>query len=169
MKIVCTKCSKKKETNTNSMKKLVAKFGSKEEVIAKYTCRDCRKEYNVRADGKMKPTKNTRKGRAYKGFTKDDSGNTIIPDWMSAPIKSKSSLPEVSKEEMAASDICWRPDIWTANKGACNGCSHYKVSCGCRNTKILTEKEMKSLEDQPTRKSRKMKKMKKTKKAKKTK
>ena len=160
MKITCKSCKKKKETNTNSMKRLIAKFGSKEEVIDKYICRDCRKEKNVRADGKPKPVKGTRKKRALKGFGKTEDGQVILPEWMSKPIKRE--LPPLTPDEMAKDNVCWRPDIWVANGRACNDCPHYQVSCGCKNTKWLTEKELAMGNQSP--RSKKTKKIKKTKK-----
>jgi len=69
-KIVCTKCGSKKGMSKDRFKKLVNTFGSIEELHAKYVCRNCRKEHNMRKDGRVKPTKRRRKVNKIKTLPK---------------------------------------------------------------------------------------------------
>lgn len=59
-KIICSKCKKEKKTTKDQMEKLVAAFGSLELVHKKYHCIECRKNFNVRKDGRLKPVKQKR-------------------------------------------------------------------------------------------------------------
>lgn len=64
--IVCSYCNTEKKTTTKQMDKLIQKFGSLELVYQKYHCIKCRKEINVRSDGRAKPTKRKRKEKIDK-------------------------------------------------------------------------------------------------------
>ena len=132
MKLTCTICQNKVNTNTNQMKKLSAKFGSKESVIEKYVCMKCRKKENVRADGKPKPVKRKRNRK----LKLDMIGQGGIPEWMTKP--AKTTKTEFTDEDLRVSNICWRPDIWAEDK-ACNNCSYYENRCGCLTKKIVKD------------------------------
>jgi transposase-like protein len=73
-KIICIKCKETKKTTKPQVQKLISLFGSLEEVHNSYHCIKCRKEFNVRKDGKPKPPK-----REYKKKPNYDNG---LPEWM---------------------------------------------------------------------------------------
>ena len=79
-RIICVKCGDKKTTTKVAMDKLIALFGSIEDVHSKYHCMKCRKEYNVRKDGKPKPEKKTRQPKIQ--FEKTEDGSVVLPKWM---------------------------------------------------------------------------------------
>ena len=73
-RITCSKCREQKKTTKKQMERLTATFGSLEAVHEKYHCIKCRKEYNVRKDGRAKPVKNKREEKP--------KFNGILPEWM---------------------------------------------------------------------------------------
>lgn len=143
-KICCTICKECKAVNTNRLKKLVATFGSLEDLHAKYVCRTCRKTENVRADGKAKIVKHKRKKTSY---STDENGKCILPKWMTEPCNKKPRA--LTAEDYRNTDTCWRPDIWFENKrrfkgtASCNDCPYYETMCGCKTRKLVKVKERK--------------------------
>jgi len=131
-KISCTKCETTKGMSKGRSVKLIAKFGSLQKLHDNYVCRDCRKELHVRSDGKVKPVK--RKHKAKVVLATSSLANFVL-DRTTTPC---------SDENLKAIDTCWRPDIWVSNGRACNDCPHYQISCGCKSTKILSEKKLKA-------------------------
>lgn len=81
--ILCSKCGNKKKTAKKQMERLISTFGSLENVHAKYHCIECRREYNVRKDGRPKPVKVPRK-KKEDNFERDEEGRIQLPDWMRA-------------------------------------------------------------------------------------
>jgi len=123
-KIVCTKCNSKKGISKDRLAKLVAQFGSLAELIAKYVCRSCRKEHKVRRDGRIKPPKKIRKTRM--GTLPQELRN--LP-----PVEHKPPMTFAEiKEYIQASKTCIRPDIWSNNGKACDGCVYYPCGCECK-------------------------------------
>jgi hypothetical protein len=145
-KIICSKCKKAYGTNKKRNEKLIATFGSMEEVQAKYVCRTCRKEHNLSQNGRMKPVKRKRRQNSLK---RDERGRVVLPDWMKQPFD-KPKIRPLSPEQLKSTDVCWRPDVWTENKhlnkgkGCCNGCSYYEGKCGCLNRSIVKIKTSKT-------------------------
>ena len=140
-RIVCSKCGEKKTTTKLAMDKLIALFGTIEAVHEKYHCMECRKKYNVRKDGQIKPEKNKRKPKIE--FKKDESGNVIIPNWMKGALERHSNylLPS---EIFRPTDgpVCHRPDLYLAHSN-CNKCTVFEF-CNCTSKKIeKTEKKEK--------------------------
>jgi len=130
-KITCTKCQTTKGMSKGRCEKLTAKFGTLKKLHDEYVCRDCRRELNVRADGKLKPVKRKRKEK--KDLSKSEFLKNFTVDRKTTPC---------SNEELKAVGACWRPDLWIKNGKACNDCPHYGVSCGCKKTKILSKKKL---------------------------
>lgn len=81
-KICCTKCGECKGVSKDRKAKLIAQFGSWEEVHDTYVCRKCRKEHNVRKDGRVKPEKRTRKKKLTNTYERDERGTLVLPEWM---------------------------------------------------------------------------------------
>jgi len=127
-KICCTKCKDCKGISKDRVEKLVAKFGSLEQLIKTYVCRKCRKELNVRSDGVIKPPKQTRNKKLADNI---DGWVKIIRNW--PKLKHNKYIDLESREGCIAWEKTWRfcrePHIWEKNHGACDGCIHYPHSC----------------------------------------
>jgi len=156
-KICCVECGVCKGMSKDRRLKLIATFGSEEELHAKYICRTCRTKLNVRKDGKLKPVKKKRIPKATSLFKRDADGEVILPDWM-INMTFHSERKRASNEDLAKTGTCWHPTEWINNGRVCDGCpSIDRGSCGA--TKNFTK----------VKKLKKIKKVKKTKKTKKTK
>ena len=67
-KIVCSCCKTEKKTSKPQIERLVAVFGSLDLVHEKYHCIECRRKYNVRKDGRLKPeVRKRKKKKKYNG------------------------------------------------------------------------------------------------------
>lgn len=61
LKLICSCCDTPKTSTKKQVDKLIAAFGSKENLLMKYHCIECRKKFNVRRDGRLKPIVQKRK------------------------------------------------------------------------------------------------------------
>lgn len=161
-KVICSKCKCKFGTTKTRLAKLIAQYGSLEEVHKTYVCRKCRKEHNVDKRGRVKPPKRKRKVKPTSNWERDKNGEIILPKWMSnfRPRERRRLTPE----ELGKSTACWRPDIWSENGRACNGpvkcCQHFgKISCG--STQVATKEKQAKVKVKKTKKTKTRKKNKK--------
>ncbi len=101
-KIICSKCKTTKKTAKKQMEKLIGAFGSLENVHKKYHCIECRRKYNVRRDGRVKPIVKKRvPKKTWEGG---------IPDWM------KNIVGRAEKTEVGPT-MSWRkPESVSSNQ-----------------------------------------------------
>ena len=132
-KIPCNKCGNKFGTNPARSKKLIATFGSIEEVHAKYVCRSCRKAHNLRADGLVKPAKRTYKKSVTTDWKRDAKGEYVLPQHLQGKNWTNPGphpTPLTGPGSYESIDVCVYPNQFYAVK--CGGCS-FEKHCGCRN------------------------------------
>lgn len=79
-KIVCSKCHSRMGTNPTRNKKLIALFGSIEEVHQNYVCRACRKKLNVDQRGLPKREKRAYHKKIWNGTLPDHMRNLNIDE-----------------------------------------------------------------------------------------
>ncbi|MFW9948615.1 MAG: hypothetical protein ACFFKA_00645 [Candidatus Thorarchaeota archaeon] len=134
-KIPCSKCGTFKGVSKDRIIKLIALFGTLESIYANYVCTSCRKEHNVRKDGRIKPEKRQRKKKVE---VNNPEVKKIISNW-----KPQLDRTPASNEELKSTDVCWRPDIWFGNGNACNGCKYFEQACGCIDRKMISLDKLK--------------------------
>ena len=139
-KICCTECGDCKGMSKDRRAKLIATFGSEEELHAKYVCRTCRTKLNLRKDGKAKPVKRKRIPKATSKFKRTEDGDVVLPKWMTPVIFRERRL--CTDTELAQIKTCFATSYWSDHK-YCNGCHRLEKNiCGCDTKVILTDKEM---------------------------
>jgi len=138
-KICCTKCGECKGMSKDRRAKLLSQFGSEEALHEQYVCRTCRKELNMRKDGKVKPPKRTRKAKPD-SLKRDANGEITLPEWM-LHIKPRENRP-CSDEDLGKLNICFATSYWSAHNH-CNGCHRLeKGVCGALTKVILSDKDL---------------------------
>jgi len=84
-RIACQKCSVKKGVRPDVFEKRMEEYGSKTQLLLKYTCTKCRKEHNLDKFGALKTFKPTRAKKAQGNHAYDAEGKYILPEWMKHP------------------------------------------------------------------------------------
>ena len=105
------------------MDKLISVFGSLEDIHAKYHCIECRKKYNVRKDGRLKPEKRTRKKKVTSIYNEsEDQINPSKSDTNKTFITSTGGRGQRWSKPAGMSDNKWASAIkatikWGVKKG----------------------------------------------------
>jgi hypothetical protein len=104
------------------MKKKIKEFGSAENLLRNYTCRQAGKQKKSKPIGRVKKKKNGEPNPLTK-----EQGTYNIPQVNLNKTSRPLTEDELSKD---SETICLRPDIFIANGRHCDGCKYYKL---CRN------------------------------------
>jgi len=134
-KITCTNCKKSKGITPDRVEALTKKYGSLDNLVKSYLCRDCRKgKEDINPNKKVDEKENS-------GRERDVEGKLILPDWLRRSIK-KDKIPYTAKE-LRDNVVCYRPDYWVFNNHVCNGCPMLLAfACGCNTIMINRNNKM---------------------------
>ena len=131
-KIVCTVTGKLSTAVGPWLRKQVAKFGSAENLLRNYKCRNATKKVKP-----VKVKKVRRFSRKHKDTNEDENKRYDIPTYNPNPIKVILGGERLIEDTRTA---CQRPDIYIHNGRNCGGCGFYEI---CENSLKCLPKWMK--------------------------
>jgi hypothetical protein len=128
-RIECTKCKAKKGVRPDVLEKRIAKFGSLEKLQEVYVCRSCKKEHNLDAGFRKKPTKRKYRKASERDYRRVDPHDGVLKyfwehhEWKKKQIDAwfaKTGWPEETvQKDVRYGPACHRPDINIAQNYFC--------------------------------------------------